>query len=87
MSYGPFRDGCVLKERSLYLAELRALVRVIGGPKAAEAAQALSGALAAPGDPNRLRAAHSAFEALPAKTRRHVLATFAALRREGPHAL
>ena len=86
MTYCPFRNGCDPADARLYLAELRALVRAIADPTAAQTAQALSRAGNTPDDPNRLTAAHRALEALPATLPRRALAIFAVLRREDPHA-
>ena len=82
MTYGPFCESCDPAFRQIYLAEMRALCRVFAGPQAGNALEALWAALDASNDPGRLDAAERALDGLPAKPRRRVLATFAALRRE-----
>ena len=82
MTYGPFVDGCDPALRGIYLAELRALCRVLVGPAASEAVKALSSALDAPSDDSRLAQAREAVNAIPPVPRRRILASFAALRRE-----
>lgn len=86
MTYGPFVDGGDPIMRPVYLAELRALVRVFAGPNAADAAKALSAALEVPRDTNLLAQARKAIDATPPVPRRRVLASFAGLRREIAHA-
>ena len=82
MTYGPFRDSCKVRLRLQYLAELRALTRVCAGPAAGSVINALTHALERPSDAAVLADAQRAFDALPSRPRRRVLAAFAALQRE-----
>lgn len=85
MTWGPFHDGCPGHLRAVYLAEIRALVRVFAGPAGKTAASALTASIDAPDDPEALAAAQRAIDAIPSKPRRRMLASFAGLRREILH--
>ena len=76
--WGPFADGIEAAEQRARLRGLRALARVLCGPRAADLCRLLA---AAENDPAALEQASHALNGLAGRDRRHVLASYAALHR------
>lgn len=74
--WGPFTPGLDWPERKARLRSLRALVRVLTGPRGKEAAYRLLVAEISADDPEALDEAASAFDQLGTVDRRRVLASF-----------
>lgn len=77
-AWGPFQPGLEAGERLARLRTLRGLIRVLAGPRGAEAGHKLLLAEVDPDDEVLAEAAQE-FDRLPAIDRRRVLASFAAL--------
>lgn len=78
MSFGPFLPDLEPGERKAQVRSLRALVRVLTGPRGKDAATALLAAEIAP-DAETLSEAERTFDGLAPVNRRRVLASFAAV--------
>ena len=77
-TWGPFRLDVDEAERLACLRSLRALARVLAGPRTVELCRALA---AAETNPDALEPAREALRALEPVDRRRILATYAALLR------
>lgn len=76
MSWGPFMPDLAAGERKARLRALRALVKVMLGPRGRDAAVALLSAEIAGDDPETLTAAATEFDHLAPLDRRRVLSAF-----------
>jgi hypothetical protein len=76
--WGPFADGIEAAEQRARLRGLRALARILCGPRAADLCRLLA---AAESDPAALEPAACALNRLASIDRRHVLASYASLHR------
>ncbi|WP_375460583.1 hypothetical protein [uncultured Enterovirga sp.] len=76
MTWGPFVPGIDAAERKARLRSLRALVKVLAGPRGHDANLALLRAEITDGDSDVLRDAHAEFGRLSPLDRRRVLSTY-----------
>ncbi|WP_375458336.1 hypothetical protein [uncultured Enterovirga sp.] len=77
MTWGPFVPGIDAAERKARLRSLRALVKVLTGPRGHDANLALLRAEITDGDSDVLREAHAEFGRLGTLDQRRVLSSFA----------